>query len=216
MLRNDKGMAMLAWELNAARRGKGCGVLKAVHQLGHPEKRKHVSEYDEHEKLNVKVDALTHRITPDMPLYVSFQRQERRQVQLWYEPMPEENVGHGTSHEVTGDAYRHIAKSALRRTSIRRLRLNEGDFQANFMVGITGRAPSERRSTFNTKVTHENLPTEARLAMWGGAESGSVVCVCGDRLSWSNRKELGALAVALPCLYLAPENWHSPALEGVC
>ena len=45
---------------------------------------------------------------------------------------------------------------------------NEGDFQANFVVGITGRAPSERRSSFVTKVIHENLPTEARIAMWGG------------------------------------------------
>ena len=52
---------------------------------------------------------------------------------------------------------------------------------------------TERRSTFTTKVTHENLPMEARLAMWGGEESGSVVCACGDQLTWSNRKELGVL-----------------------
>ena len=49
-----------------------------MHQLGHPEKRKKASEYDQHEKLNVKVDALTHCLTDEMPLYVSFKRQARR------------------------------------------------------------------------------------------------------------------------------------------
>ena len=38
--RNDKDMATLAWELDAARRAKGFGGLRAAHQLGHPEKRK--------------------------------------------------------------------------------------------------------------------------------------------------------------------------------
>ena len=33
--RNDKDMATLAWELDAARRAKGFGGLRAVHQLGH-------------------------------------------------------------------------------------------------------------------------------------------------------------------------------------
>ena len=161
--------------------------------LGTPRRGKKASEYDQHEKLNVKVDALTHCLTDDMPLYLSFKRQARRQTQLWYEPLYEENVGHGTSHEVTSGVYRHIAKSALRRTSIRRLQRNEGDFQANFVVGVTGRAPSERRSSFLTKVTRDNLPIEARIAMWGGMDSGSVLCACGDRLTWSDRKELGPL-----------------------
>ena len=44
-----------------------------------------------------------------------------------------------------------------------------------------------------TKVTHDNLPTDARIAMWGGMDSGSVLCACGDRLTWSDRKELGPL-----------------------
>ena len=60
-------------------------------------------------------------ITPDMPIYVSFRRAGRRQTQLWYEPVQQENVGHGTCHEVTSDAYRHIAHSAQRRVSVRRL-----------------------------------------------------------------------------------------------
>ena len=70
------------------------------------EKRKAAADYDEHERYNVKVDALTHAITPDMPLYISFRRTGRRQTQLWYEPTEHENVGHGTCHEVTGDVYR--------------------------------------------------------------------------------------------------------------
>ena len=191
--RNDRDMAVLAWEMDEARRARGFGGLRAVHQLGHPERRKKVSEYDQHEHMNVKVDTLTHRLTDSMPLYVSFKRQARQQTQLWYEPLYEENVGHGTLHEVTGDVYRHIAKSALRRTSIRRLQRSEGDFQANFVVGATGRTPSERRSSFVTKLMHDNLPTEARIAMWGGVEAGSVLCACGDRLVWSDRKELGSL-----------------------
>ena len=100
-------MATLAWELNAARLTKGFGGLRAVHQLGHPERRKKPSEYDRHEKMNVKVDALTHCLTDDMPLSVSFRRQSRCQTQLWYEPLFEENVGHGTAQEATGDVYRH-------------------------------------------------------------------------------------------------------------
>ena len=85
-------MATLAWELDAARRAKGFGGLRAVHQLGHPEKRKKASEYDQHEKLNVKMGALTHCPTDDMPLYVPFKRQARRQTQLWYEPLNEKTL----------------------------------------------------------------------------------------------------------------------------
>ena len=38
-----------------------------------------------------------------MPIYISFRRMCRQHTQLWYEPLGEENVGHGTAHEVTGD-----------------------------------------------------------------------------------------------------------------
>ena len=94
----------------------GLGSIKVLHQLGHPEKRKSEANYDEHERYNVKVDALRHAITPDMPLCMSFRRLGHQQTQLWYEPTEHENVGHGTCHdEVTGDVYHHITRSAQRR-----------------------------------------------------------------------------------------------------
>ena len=115
---NERDMASLAWEMAAARERRGFGSIKVLHQLGHPEKRKAAADYDEHERYNVKVDALTHAITPDMPLYISFRRTGRRQTQLWYEPTEHENVGHGTCHEVTGDVYRHslVLRSAAQRS----------------------------------------------------------------------------------------------------
>jgi hypothetical protein len=44
------------------------------------------AECDDYERYNVKVDALTHAITPDMQLYVSFchRHADRQQTQLWY------------------------------------------------------------------------------------------------------------------------------------
>ena len=52
------------------RRRLGFGELVAVHQLGHPENRKQPHEYDYHERYDAKVDALTHELTIDMPVYV--------------------------------------------------------------------------------------------------------------------------------------------------
>ena len=69
---NERDMATLAWEMAATRERRGFGSIKVLHQLGHPEKRKAAVDYDEHERYNAKVDALTHAITPDMPLYISF------------------------------------------------------------------------------------------------------------------------------------------------
>ena len=128
----------------ATRERRGFGSMKALHQVGHPEKRKAAADYDEHERYNAKVDALTHAITPDMPLHISFRRSGRRQTQLWYEPTENENVGHGTCHEVTGDVYRHITKSAQRRASTGRIAKHCGEFHATFERGVTGRSPTER------------------------------------------------------------------------
>ena len=61
---NERDMATLAWELAATRERRGFGSIKVLHQLGHPEKRKAAADYDEHKRWNVKVDALTHAITP--------------------------------------------------------------------------------------------------------------------------------------------------------
>ena len=70
--------------------------------LGHPEKRKWPEQFDTHEVYNSKVDALTHQINDVMPLYVSFRRALHGHTTVWYEPLEEENIGHGGCHEVTG------------------------------------------------------------------------------------------------------------------
>ena len=102
--RNERDMATLAWEVAAERERLGFGTVVVLHQLGHPEKRKKPADYDEHERYNAKVGALTHAITPDMPIYVTFRRAGRWQTELWYEPLQQENVGHSTCHEVTIEA----------------------------------------------------------------------------------------------------------------
>ena len=55
----------------------GSWGLVAIHQLGNPENRKRAHEFDYHERYNAKVDALTHKLTFDMPLYVPFKRMGR-------------------------------------------------------------------------------------------------------------------------------------------
>ena len=86
----------------------------------------------------------------------------------WYEPLEEENVGHGGCHEVTGDVYKHITASAQRRLSIEWVGIKDGAFLATFGEGAIGRARSERWSTFVSKLMHEHLATEARQEMWAG------------------------------------------------
>ena len=176
MRQNERDMASLAWEMAAARERRGLGSIKVLHQLGHPEKRKAAADYDEHERYNAKVDALTHAITPDMPLYISFRRTGRRQTQLWYEPTEHENVGHGTCHEVTGDVYRHITKSAQRRASIGRIVKHCGEFHATFERGVAGRSRTERPGPTISKILNNHLSTESRVSMWGGAQSGTLTC----------------------------------------
>ena len=36
-------------------------------------------------------------------------------------------------------------------------------------------------------------PTDARIELWAGRESGELVCGCGHRLSWTNREQIGQL-----------------------
>ena len=136
MRRNDRELAALAWELDAERRRLGFGGLVAVQQLGNPENRKRPHEYDYHERYNAKLDALTHELTLDMPLYVSFKRTGRAQPQVWYEPLEQENVERGTCHEVMSGIYRHIARSAQRRAPIARSHSHEGEFIATFCKGV--------------------------------------------------------------------------------
>ena len=134
--------------------------------LGHPEKRKRPEQFDTHEVYNSKVDALTPQINDAMPLYVSFHRVLHSHTTIWYEPLGEENVGHGGCHEVMGDMYKHITASAQRRLSIERVDIKDGAFLATFGKGAIGRARSESRSTFVSKLMHEYLAMKARQEMW--------------------------------------------------
>ena len=61
---------------------------------------------------------------------------------------------------------------------------------------------------------HDNLPTDARLELWAGAESGSVICACGEPLKWSSRAEVGRLQwhmlrCTLPHETKVRREWHS-------
>ena len=184
---------MLAWALDRERRERGYGELTALHQLGHAEKRKNRSEFGVHERCNDIVDGLTHEINDLMPVYASFARDHTPHTTLWHEPLEEENVGGGAVHEVTCGSHKHITRSSQRRLSISRLRGKDGPLLATFSRGAIGRAKSDRASPLVTKIMHDNLPTDARLELWAGKESGSTTCACGEVLEWSSRAEIGRL-----------------------
>ena len=190
---NERDMATLAWELAATQERRGLGSIKVLHQLGNPEKRKAAADYDEHERYNAKIGALAHAITPDMPLHISFRRSGRRQTQLWYDPTEHENVGHGTCHEVTGNVYRHITKSAQRRASVGRIAKHFGEFYATFERGVTGRSPTERSGPTISKILNNHLSTESRVNMWGGVQAGTLTCGCGQVCQRSDRDGVGPL-----------------------
>ena len=178
--RNDRDLASLAWRLANGRQVAGLGSTTVLHQLGHPEKRNRASsQFDTHEVHNSKVDALTHQTDGAMPLYVSFRRVLHGHTTIWYEPLEEENVGHEGCHEVTGDINKHITASAQRRLSIERAGAKDGASLATFGKGAIGRARSENRFTFISKLMHEHLATEARQELWAGQAAGSVTCGCG-------------------------------------
>ena len=61
---------------------------------------------------------------------------------------------------------------------------------------------------------HDNLPTDARLELWAGKESGSVTCAYGEVLDWSSRSEIGRLQwhmlrCTLPQETKVEREWHS-------
>ena len=46
----------------------------------------------------------------------------------------------------------------------------------------TGRTRSDGMSGRVTKLVHQRLPTDARIELWAGKESGMVECGCGRKL----------------------------------
>ena len=120
------------------------------------------------------MDALTHELDDPMPLYVSFQRKYAGRTVLWHdEPLEEEGVGHEALHEVVSDSYKHITRTSQRRLSIQRVRNKDGWLHATFTKGAAGRGRSERLTPLITKIMHEHLPTDARIEMWSGRDTGS-------------------------------------------
>ena len=73
---------------------------------------------------------------------------------------------------MTSDVYKHIARSVQRRASIARMHSHKGGFLATFCKGAAGRPPSEKASSFMSKLIHEHLATEPRILMWGGVTRG--------------------------------------------
>ena len=69
---------------------------------------------------------------------------------------------------------------------------------------------------------HENLPTDPRLELWAGKESGQITCACDETLEWANRAEIGRLQrdmrqCTLPHETKVRREWHSAmrkTLEG--
>ena len=86
--RNDRGLVSLAWRLANGRQMAGLGSTTAIHQLGHPEKRKRPEQFGTYEVYNSKVSALTHQLSNMMALYVSFRRALRGHTTAWYHRNP--------------------------------------------------------------------------------------------------------------------------------
>ena len=162
---------------------------------------------------NSKVDALTHQLSGTMALYAPLCRALHDHSTVWYEPLEEENVGHGGCHEVTGDVYKHITAFAQRRLSIEQVGIEDGTFLATFGKGAIGCARSECRSTFVSKRMHEHLATEARQEMWARQTKGSVTCGCGRELGWAAPDEVirlqwHMLECGLPGETAIRTRWH--------
>ena len=186
--RNDRDLALMCWNLMAAREHDGLGRIEAKHQRGHAERRKKRADFDTHEVYNDKVDAATHTARENDAVYVSFAPLSTDRTVVWYEPLETENVGAGTAYEVTSDAYRHITLASQRRTANRRSVEKDGLFLATFSQGALGRSAKEGTAVRTTKMMHGHLPTAARMAMWGGDKDGSLDCACGTTLEWENGK----------------------------
>ena len=92
-----------------------------------------------------------------------------------------------------GDVYKHTTAPAQRLLLIERIGIKDGAFLATFGKGAIGRARSESRSTFVSKLMHEHLATEARQEMWAGQSAGSATCGCGCVLSWAAPDEVSRL-----------------------
>ena len=191
--RTDRDVASLGLSLAEERERRDFGGLMAIRIKAHAEDRKLRSQFTHHEEMNVRADELAHAITPSMPMYASFRRPVTGETTLWYKPMEYENVGRGTMYEVTGNAYKHITLTAQRRASTRRQLMKDGEVLATHVRMSTGRTRSDGMSSRVTKLIHQRLPTDARIELRAGKESGVVECGCGQKPEWANRDQVGQL-----------------------
>ena len=189
--RTDRDVASLAWSLADERQRRGFGGVVAIHIKAHAEDRKQRSQFTHHEVMNVRADELTHAITPSTPMDASFRRPVVGETTLWYQPAGHENVGRGAMYEVTGNAYKHITLTSQRRASTSRQLVKDGEVLATHVRMSTGHTRSGGASHRVAKLYHMRLPTDARIELWAGRESGELVCGCGHRLSWTSREQIG-------------------------
>ena len=60
-------------------------------------------------------------------------------------------------------------------------------------LGFLSRPSLSGASHRVAKLYHSRLPTEARLGLWAGRESGELICGCGHRPSWTSREQIDQL-----------------------
>ena len=113
-----------------------------------------------------------------MPLYVSFRRALRGHITIWYEPLEEDNVGHGDCHEVTSDVYKHITAPAQRRLSIERAGAKDGAFLA---IGVEFEEPRGCAVGAGSALDEAKLLVEVHVAARDEALGLEVACRAGMR-----------------------------------
>ena len=68
-------------------------------------------------------------------------------------------------------------------------RRDAGDARSN----VYGPHAVRRHVEPSHKSVHQRLPTDARIELWAGKESGMIECGCGHKLEWANRDQVGQL-----------------------
>ena len=84
----------------------------------------------------------------------------------------------------------------------------------------TGQTRSDGAPSRVTKLIHQRLPTDARIGLWAGRESGEINCGCGNKLGWANRDQVGQLqwhmfACSLPEETNVRRRWLYAVRRGI-
>ena len=173
--RNNRDLALMCWNLMAARERGGLRRIEAKHpkrprretQKTHPVRHSRDLQWQSGQ-CNSHGPRQRHDLRLVGPLSTD-------RTGVWCEPLETEIVGAGTAYEVTSGAYRHITLTSQRRTANEHAIEKDGLFLTTFSRGALGRSAKEG----TTKMMHDHLPTAARMAIWGGDKGGPVTCACG-------------------------------------